>query len=163
MRHFLHFLLIALFSITTAAADESASHGTKGGHQFAVGEPAKGKADKTVRVSMRDNMRFVFTPQLESLHHGEVVRFSITNDGKIPHEFSIGNAMEQKMHAEEMRKMASMSGMSGMAHKDPNTASLQPGESAEIVWRFKGKDTVVFSCNIPGHFEAGMRHDVAIH
>jgi uncharacterized cupredoxin-like copper-binding protein len=25
-----------------------------------------------------------------------------------------------------------------------------------------GKDTVVFACNIPGHFEAGMQHALAI-
>lgn len=25
-----------------------------------------------------------------------------------------------------------------------------------------GKDTVVFACNIPGHFEAGMKHILAI-
>jgi len=25
-----------------------------------------------------------------------------------------------------------------------------------------GKDIVVFACNIPGHFEAGMKHTLAI-
>ena len=52
--------------------------------------------------------------------------------------------------------------MPDMKHKDPNTVSLAPGESAMLSWRFKGSDTVVFACNIPGHFEAGMKQIAAI-
>ena len=101
-------------------------------------------------------MRFVFSPEFEDLHDGEVIRFNVRNDGKILHEFSIGNAAEQMEHAKMMRDMPNMK------HEDPNTVSLEPGASATITWRFKGQDTVVFSCNIPGHFEAGMHHDLAI-
>lgn len=41
-------------------------------------------------------------------------------------------------------------------------SSLEPGESASLSWPFEGSDTVVFACNIPGHFEAGMHYDIAI-
>ena len=65
------------------------------------------------------------------------------NDGKILHEFSIGNATVQMEHA-QMIKMG--------ARIDPNTASPEPGESATLAWRWQGADTVVFACNVPGHF-----------
>ena len=128
-----------------------------GGHTYAVGEPADKDVDaKRVKVSMLDSMKFVFSPPLETLTDGEAIEFAITNDGKIPHEFSIGNAEEQVKHAEAMRQMPNMQ------HDDPNAVSLKPGESATLRWRFEGSDTVVFACNIPGHFEAGMHHNVAI-
>ena len=139
---------------------EPHAHGAGGGHgahTYAVGEPVeKGVQAKRVTVSMLDTMKFVFSPPLDSLRDGEVVEFVVTNDGKIPHEFSIGNAQEQAKHSEMMRQMPTM------AHNDPNAVSLKPGDSATLRWRFKGNDTVVFACNIPGHYEAGMHHKVAI-
>ena len=127
-----------------------------GKHEFSVGEPASGETDRIYEVSMRDTMRFIFNPEFGHLHEGDVIRFDVRNDGAILPEFSIGNAADQVKHAKMMRAMPDMK------HSDPNTVSLEPGASASITWRFMGKDTVVFACNIPGHFEAGMRHDLAI-
>ena len=101
-------------------------------------------------------MQFVFEPRLSNLMDGETIEFIVTNDGAIRHEFSIGNAEDQVKHAEMMRKMPNM------VHEDPNTVSLAAGETARLSWRFIGKDTVVFACNIPGHFEAGMKHVLPI-
>lgn len=123
---------------------------------FSVGEPGKGTPDRQIKVSMLDTMRFVFEPELISLKHGATIEFVVTNDGAIQHEFSIGNAEDQVKHAEMMRKMPDM------VHQDPNTVSLASGETARLLWRFMGDDTVVFACNIPGHFEAGMKHVMAI-
>lgn len=154
MKNLLTLILLSLTSTPVlAAGTHDHSHGPA---DFAVGEPADGKPDRVIEVSMLDTMRFVFKPELNDLHDGEVIRFNVRNDGQVVHEFSIGNAAEQKKHAEMMRKMPDMK------HEDPNTVSLEPGASATITWRFKGKDTVVFACNIPGHFEAGMRHDLAL-
>jgi len=55
-----------------------------------------------------------------------------------------------------------MQNMPDMKHNDPNTVSLAPGKSAKLSRKFMGKDTVVFACNIPGHFEAGMKKVLAI-
>ena len=55
-----------------------------------------------------------------------------------------------------MRKMPNMD------HEDPNTVSLAAGETARLSWRFMGDDAVVFACNIPGHFEAGMKYVLPI-
>jgi uncharacterized cupredoxin-like copper-binding protein len=76
---------------------------------------------------------------------------SVNLPTEIRAEFSIGNAEDQVKHANMMQKMPDMK------HSDPNTVSLAPGESAKLSWKFMGKDTVVFACNIPGHFEAGMK------
>lgn len=145
----------SVFAGGTSDHDHSDSN-NHGGSRFSVGEPANANIDRTISVSMLDSMRFVFTPSFEELHDGEVIEFIVKNDGSIVHEFSIGNAEDQIKHAEMMRKMP------GMKHNDPNTASLEPGETAKLIWRFKGDDTVVFACNEPGHFEAGMRHDLKI-
>ncbi len=147
-------IVLALFSSTLMASGthsdshEVSSHG--------VGEPGKGAPDRSVSVSMQDTMRFVFSPELLELENGETIEFSVRNDGQIQHEFSIGNAEEQVKHAIMMQKMPDMK------HNDPNTVSLSPGESATLSWKFMGKDTVVFACNIPGHFEAGMKYAQAI-
>ena len=156
MKYLVTFFFLTFTSAQVLAAGSSDhSHGHDHGHaEFAVGGPAKGEPDRVIEVSMVDTMRFVFDPAFDSLYTGEVVRFNVHNDGKVAHEFSIGNAAEQKQHAEMMRKMPNMK------HDDPNTVSLAPGESASLTWRFKGDDTVVFSCNVPGHFEAGMHHSL---
>lgn len=126
------------------------------GHSSAVGVPALAStANKTIHVTMLDSMKYEFEPALH-IHANEVIRFVVSNQGKIVHEFSIGDAEEQRKHAEMMRKMPDMQ------HKDGNTLSLKPGESGEIIWRFQGATDVVFACNVPGHFEAGMFSNIRV-
>lgn len=154
MKHVTKAVLLSLFSTTLmAGGTHSHSHDNM---KFSVGEPGKGAPDRVVSVSMRDTMRFNFAPELGSLKDGEIIEFRIKNDGFIQHEFSIGNAEDQVKHAIMMQKMPDMK------HSDPNTVSLAPGESANLSWKFMGIETVVFACNIPGHFEAGMKHAQAI-
>ncbi|HEB29203.1 MAG TPA: copper-binding protein [Porticoccus sp.] len=125
------------------------------GHQHdnegsSVGEPALAvQATQTIHVTTMDTMRYKFSPQPE-LKAGDIVKFVITNQGKIPHEFSIGDDSEQKAHREMMRKMPNM------VHEDGNTVTIKPGETKELTWKFKSGSDVFFACNIPGHFEAGM-------
>jgi len=150
-----YYLIFTIFMPTLAIASGTHKH-SHDAESFSVGEPGKGKPDRQIKVSMLDTMRFVFEPELKSLKHGETIEFIVTNDGAIQHEFSIGNAVDQVKHAEMMRKMPDM------VHQDPNTVSLASGETARLSWRFMGNDTVVFACNIPGHFEAGMKHVLPI-
>ena len=147
-------IILALFSSTLmASGTHSHSHESS---KYSVGEPGQGNPDRIITVSMQDTMRFVFEPDLDELKQGETIEFKVRNDGQIQHEFSIGNAEDQVNHAAMMQKMPNMK------HNDPNTVSLSPGESATLSWKFMGKDSVVFACNIPGHFEAGMKHTLAI-
>jgi len=134
-----------------------------GGHKHAhssegsnVGLPtADSEATTTIHVNMMDSMRYEFSPE-PNIKSGDVVTFVITNKGKVPHEFSIGDEKEQLSHREMMQKMPDM------VHEDGNTVSLQPGESKSLTWKFTGDSEVVFACNVPGHFEAGMVHRVTL-
>jgi len=154
MKYMIKAVVLGFFSTALmASGTHDHSHDSM---KYSVGEPGKGAPDRRISVSMRDTMRFVFDPELGELRNGETVEFRVTNDGAIQHEFSIGNAEEQVKHAQMMQKMPDMK------HNDPNTVSLAPGESATISWKFMGNDTVVFACNIPGHFAAGMKHMAAI-
>lgn len=116
-----------------------------------VGKPtAPELADKTIQVKTLDTMRFAFEPPLEQIDEGETIRFVVSNTGTVPHEFFIGDEAEQKEHA------AMMVQMPNMVHEDGNTLTVPPGETKEITWAFSGPGPVVFACNIPGHFQAGM-------
>ncbi|MCF3997969.1 plastocyanin/azurin family copper-binding protein, partial [Pseudomonas aeruginosa] len=107
---------------------------------------------------------------------GETVRFVLKNEGKLLHEFNLGDAA---MHAEHQKEMLEMqqSGMltpTGMAsmdhsqmghgmdhgrmmkHDDPNSVLVEPGKSAELTWTFAKATRLEFACNIPGHYQAGM-------
>lgn len=116
-----------------------------------VGSPAEpSDSSQIIKVSLTDEMKISFDRELSSIKSGTVIQFIVKNEGKIPHEFSIGNQSEQQAHAEMMRKMP------GMTHSDGNTVTVEPGMTKELTWNFEGSDMVVFACNIPGHYEAGM-------
>ncbi|MBU2708085.1 cupredoxin family protein [Zooshikella marina] len=146
---------IALLSSPLALASGSGHHH----HQktaSAVGQPAEQtQATKTIHVTMTDNMKFYFQEAL-NIAPGDTVLFIVKNDGKIPHEFSIGNQHEHKEHQKMMRKMPNM------RHEDGNTITVDPGKTKEIVWQFNGEKEVIFACNIPGHYEAGMHHRMTL-
>lgn len=121
-----------------------------------VGKPADtSKATKTIKVDLLDSMRFEFHNSL-SIKEGDVVRFVVTNKGAMDHEFSIGSEKEQKAHLEMMKQMPNM------VHSDGSTITVKPNETKELTWKFTKRDTVMFACNIPAHFEAGMHHKVVI-
>ncbi|QMT59449.1 hypothetical protein [Legionella sp. PC997] len=117
-----------------------------------IGNPvAATNTTKIIKVTASDDMRFTFSEKPE-LHEGEIITFEVTNIGKVAHEFSIGDEAEQKEHQKMMQSMP------GMVHEDGNTITINPGETKKLTWKFQSnsKHEVVFSCNIPGHFEAGM-------
>ena len=51
-------------------------------------------------------------------------------------------------------------GEAGFAVGESTDAEPDRVIEVSITWRFEGDDTVVFACNEPEHFEAGMRHDI---
>ena len=136
---------------------DSEEHGHDDQHASSIGEATVySPENRQIEVTLDDSMRFTFSPELASLKAGEAVTFIILNEGKLDHEFSIGTAEEQAAHLEMMKKMPDMK------HDDDTTVSLSPGAEAEMNWRFSGDHEVVFSCNIPGHYEAGMHHEAMI-
>lgn len=133
-------------------AASSAAHAAGGHHHhFAFGEPATlAEATKTIHVRATDQMKLVFDN--EDIRRGDVVAFVVTNTGAAPHEFGIADEAGQDAHQREMASMP------GMKHEDPNVVSLAPGETKTLVWRFDFPRAmpIVFACNVPGHYQAGM-------
>jgi uncharacterized cupredoxin-like copper-binding protein len=152
-----------------AAAVADAGHG----HTAAIGEPGmKAKATRTVTITIRDN---TYEPESIDVKKGETIRFVVKNTSELLHEFNIGTAA---MHAEHQKEMAVMAehgmitatginrdlmnmdhskmGLPVMKHDDPNAVLVEPGKTAELVWKFSKTAKLEFACNLPGHYEAGM-------
>lgn len=120
-------------------------------HTTAYGRPGlASEVNKTIHVQATDQMRLQFDST--QIRVGDVVRFVVTNSGKVPHEFGIMDPAGQRQHAQEMMQMPMM------AHHDANVVSLKPGETRVLIWSFKhlkARD-LVFACNLPGHYQSGM-------
>jgi uncharacterized cupredoxin-like copper-binding protein len=126
--------------------------------KITFGHPGTAAAvTKTINVEASDRMRYVF--DRADIKRGDVVKFIIRNTGKTRHEFSIGDTKYQRAHAAMMKKMP------GMVHADsPNVTTLEPGETKTLIWKFDQpvKGDLIFACHEPGHYEAGMKLDVAL-
>lgn len=163
-----------LASVMTIAAASTAV--ASPGHGLPFGEVAKAaQATRTVTITMRDNL---YEPESLTVKPGETVRFVLVNKGELLHEFNIGTAAMHAKHQEEMAMMmdhgvltptgmnhdmakmdpSKMGGMnmSDMKHDDPNSVLVEPGKTAELVWKFTNPTDLEFACNIPGHYESGM-------
>jgi uncharacterized cupredoxin-like copper-binding protein len=136
---------------------DKSTHGHTGNHANSAGTPLSltDSSDSTYHVTLHDSMTIQYAEDLE-IEPGNIVKFIVTNKGNLRHEFSISNAEEQLAHVQMMRDMPNMK------HDDGTTISLESGETAEMVWKFDGDESIVFSCNIPGHSEAGMLTRVSL-
>jgi uncharacterized cupredoxin-like copper-binding protein len=92
-----------------------------------------------------------FEPESISVEPGEVVTFEVTNTGEAVHEFFLGDKAMQLEHADEMAAMGH-----DMAHDEPYSIRLDPGQTKQLTWRFADSDEVEFACHEPGHYGAGM-------
>ncbi|HET9618096.1 MAG TPA: cupredoxin family protein [Pseudolabrys sp.] len=139
-----------LATIGLAAAHE--------GEHFSAGVPGNAKKPaRTVTVVMSDDEGAMkFTPDRLEVKKGEQVRFVIQNKGALKHEFMLASVKDNDKHAEMMKKFPDME------HDDPNAKSVDPGKTAEMVWRFTKTGTFEFACLIPGHREAGMHGSVTV-
>ena len=153
-------MITATLSFSAYASSGHDSHHDHGyeeiqQHKFAAGEPGKAsEVSRTIRIIAMDSMRY--DQDKIKVKAGETIRFIVANTGKLRHEFSIGDAKEQKQHAKMMKAMPNMQ------HKDPNTISLAPNEKSEIIWKFSKTDNIEIACHVPGHYEAGMKANVMV-
>lgn len=146
--------IAAAFTVSPAWAHGEARHAPAAAKPVSVEEKAFGKAgnpekvNRSIAVDMSDKMRF--TPAMLSVKSGEIVKFVVTNSGKIMHEFVLGTLPELKEHSALMKKFP------GMEHDEPYMAHVAPGKTETIVWQFTKAGEFHFGCLLPGHFEAGM-------
>ena len=131
------------------------THGASKAPVFSFGEPGDAHhVSRTVEVKAGD-MEF----HIEALRIGEseTIRFVVTNTDEIDHDFTVGPPELQAEHREEMMKM--MESENGMAkmHDDANAVYLKPGETRELIWKFQNVAELEYACNVPGHYESGMK------
>ena len=141
-------------------------HGSHGDHSAPGGMPGEAKnVSRTIVVIAKDN---AFNLKKIQVKDGETIRFIIRNKGELLHEFTIGTHEMQKQHQAEMMKMmedghmTATSMMPGMNHSHGNSAMVEPGKEAEVIWMFHKGATIEFGCNVPGHYESGMKGDFVI-
>ena len=136
------------------------------------GDPAA--ATRTIEIVMKDNY---FEPEAIEVQADQTIRFALTNEGELLHQFTLGPVDFHLQQQEEMAMMAehgmltesgidpSMGGMDhggmAMTHEGSNTVLVAPGETAELTWRFAEPAELEFACNLPGHYEAGMAGPVS--
>lgn len=144
-------LAIAHDHAAAPAADAMAgmdhhAHGHEDSFWFGhVGKLADAK--RTVKLSAMD---IKFMPTDVTIQKGETVKFEIVNDGKLAHEFVLGDAAEQAEHDKEMAAMPDMK----MDHV--NGVSVEPGKTASLIWTFTKAGSLQYACHVPGHYAAGM-------
>jgi uncharacterized cupredoxin-like copper-binding protein len=166
--------ITALTALLAPAVWAAGSHdgGHDHGHDMAaIGKPGEAsEASRTIEVTMYDNY---YEPERISVEKGETVRFVVSNEGVLVHEFSIGTAAMHAAHQKEMQMMVEhgvlepdninesrmkmdMGDGHTMEHDDPNSVLLEPGETASLVWTFTQASDLEFACNVPGHYASGM-------
>ncbi|MEC9344740.1 MAG: cupredoxin domain-containing protein [Pseudomonadota bacterium] len=173
-------LSFALSATAYAAGEHKHGHGdAKDGHGGAehadIGRPGDpAKVDRTIEIIMRDT---AYEPAGLEIREGETVRFVVTNAGQLVHEFNIGTAAMHGAHQAEMQAMVDNGileadrirhdrmrhGEHGMHHDHANSVLLEPGQSGEVIWTFDTHSRLEFACNVPGHYEAGMKGDFHLH
>jgi uncharacterized cupredoxin-like copper-binding protein len=158
-------LLMALGLVFAACSSDDSSDTTmaadmdmEGEHsEFEFGDPmSAASATRVIEITANDD--FTFFPSGATVTKGETVTFRVTNDGKIPHDFVLGDEQVQVEHEAEM---AEMDGDMAM-HDEPNAFVLDPGETKEMTWHMTADGEVLFGCHQPGHYAAGMKGTVVV-
>ena len=167
------FLTAGAIGAALAAASPAAFADAGHEHAANIGKPGtKAQASRTVTIMLRDTL---YEPDTVQVKKGETIRFVLKNTGELLHDFSIGTAAMHAQHQKEMAMMAehgmitatginhqmmkmdhSKMGMPEMKHDDPNSALVEPGKTAELIWTFTEDAALEFACNMPGHYEVGM-------
>lgn len=122
-----------------------------GGHSESHGGAT---ASRTVEVEMRD---IAYEPASVSVRAGETVKFVFRNVGDAVHDAFIGDEVAQAEHEKEMRDGGSM-------HHggDDKGVTVKPGKTASLTHTFKGGETLLIGCHQPGHYQAGMKVNLAV-
>ncbi|HEX5938149.1 MAG TPA: cupredoxin domain-containing protein [Actinomycetota bacterium] len=107
--------------------------------------------DGEVRITIHYSR---FEPAEIAVEPGETVRFVIVNTDPIDHEFILGDAEVQRIHEE---------GTEAHHSPRPGEVSVPAGETVVTTYTFPEiRDSLIFGCHLPGHYDFGMRGTVAV-
>ena len=124
-----------------------------------------------VRVVMND--RFRYRPAAIMVRAGRRVTFDVTNAGKLPHEFILGDRATQLDHERQMQGGPPAAGAhdhahAGHAHAGHATAgaggalTVPPGQTRRLTWTFDEPGIVLYGCHVLGHWAAGMKGTIVV-
>ena len=123
-----------------------------------------------VRVVMND--RFRYRPSSIVVRAGHRVTFSVTNAGKLPHEFILGDRATQLDHERQMQAMPADGDhmLHAHAHGSADHASggatggltVPPGQTRRLTWTFHDPGVVLYGCHVLGHWAAGMKGTIVV-
>jgi uncharacterized cupredoxin-like copper-binding protein len=115
-----------------------------------------------VRVVMND--RFRYRPSSIRVRAGRRVTFAVTNAGKLPHEFTLGDRATQLDHEHQMQEMAPTGHVHDHMHESAGTGTLTvpPGETRRLTWTFEEPGLVLYGCHVLGHWAAGMKGTIVV-
>jgi len=158
--HSKHIRLIVMTCLLGFAGSVLSAGNNAGGHAHgpdtsAIGQPGQvSQVTRAIQVEMSDEMRF--SPSSISVKAGETIKFVMSNQGKIKHEFVLGTDKALKDHYQQMMRFPEME------HDDPNMVNVEPGKSGVVIWKFTTSGTVDFACLLPGHYDAGMKGSIHV-
>ena len=116
-----------------------------------------------VRVVMND--RFRYRPNAIMVQAGRRVTFAVTNAGKLPHEFTLGDRATQLDHEREMQLMPAMGGhvhVHTHGSAGGGTLTVPPGQTRRLTWTFDEPGLVLYGCHVLGHWAAGMKGTIVV-
>lgn len=136
-------------------------HDNSDGHhgELSVGVPGKAaEVSRIVKIVMRETEDgdMVFEPAELDVKKDETIRFIVVNEGELDHEFVLDDHEGVMEHKKLMEKFPEME------HDDPNSVHVEPGGRGEVIWKFSNAGSFEFACLIPGHYDAGMKGDIAV-
>jgi uncharacterized cupredoxin-like copper-binding protein len=109
--------------------------------------PGTAELPRVVTVSALDS--FAFDPDRIQVRADETIRFVVTNDGVLEHEFVIGSQDDLLEHAMTMTH-------GGMRADTATAIRVNPGQTKELVYTFGAATDLGFGCMVEGHYPAGM-------
>lgn len=162
-------LIVVVLALAPAAlALDARAHGP--GHVMSGGRMGDArKVTRVIEVVATDN---AFSLKSLQVKDGETVRFVVRNDGLDPHELLIGTRAEHAEHLKMMRAMMEEQKKSHAGHAGAGYAgvgpmmqhgsgvTVAPGKTESFVWTFQRTPDLEFACDIPGHYEDGMRGSI---
>ncbi len=111
--------------------------------------PTPDDGTQVVEVSLEDSLSI--TPSKMTVTAGTPVKFVVTNDGALEHDFFIGSDKEQKQRE------------SGSAEPGKGRfIAVPPGETVELTLTFDEPGKTIAGCTVAGHYSGGMKATITI-
>ena len=155
-------ILLALAVAALLAACGGTDEGTGGAqttmdqgmHMSSSTQPPTSGATRIIKLTANDGLRF--QPARLSVKRGETVAFTVTNTGKLVHEFVIGDQAFQDRHEKEMM------GKTMPMADDADGIGLPAGATKTLTYTFRQAGTLQYACHTAGHYQAGMKGTITV-